>query len=105
MSEFKGILTFAETVNGKATAVTRELLGAGRKLADGLGQELGALAVGEGADNASHELIALGADTVYPVTETALSGHHPDLLAAVISEACRQVTPLVTLLGYTDLLI
>ena len=103
MSEFNGILTFAETVNGKATAVTKELLGAGRKLADDLGQELGALAVGEGADNASQELIALGADIVYLVSEPALSEQHPDLLAAVISEACRQVTPLVTLLGYTDL--
>jgi len=100
MSEPKGILIVAETAKGKATAITRELLGTGRKLADGLGQELGALVMGEGAVEASQELIALGADTVY--TAEGITGDNPELIAAAISAACQQITPLVTLLGYND---
>ena len=46
MSEYKGVMVYGEAPNGKLVAITTELLGCGRKLADDLGHELCAVLVG-----------------------------------------------------------
>jgi len=103
MSELKRILVFAETANGAATAVTKELLGIGRKLTDGLGQELGAVLMGADVAKAGQELIALGADNVLQIEDSALSEPHAELFTAALVAACRETNPQLLLLGNTDL--
>ena len=46
MSEYKGVMIYAEVAEGKLMAISTELLGCGRKLADDLGEELCAVLVG-----------------------------------------------------------
>ena len=40
MAEYQGVMIYGEVTEEKLTAITTELLGHGRKLADDLGQEL-----------------------------------------------------------------
>ena len=49
--ENKGVMIFAEVADGKLAPITRELLGAGRKLANDLGEELSVMIAGSGAVN------------------------------------------------------
>jgi hypothetical protein len=42
MADNKGVMIFTEVMDGKLTAVAKELLGAGRKLANDLKEELSA---------------------------------------------------------------
>ena len=49
MDNYKGVLVCGEIVEGKLAPVTVELLGAGRKLANDLGEELSILLMGSKA--------------------------------------------------------
>lgn len=40
MAEYKGVMVYAEVSQGKLMAISTELLGCGRKLADELGEGL-----------------------------------------------------------------
>ena len=68
----KGVLVIGEIVEGKLAPVTIELLGAGRKLADELGEELSALLLGSKASGLAKEAIAYGADKAYIAEDSLL---------------------------------
>ena len=51
MADNKGVMIFIEIIDGKLTNIAQELLGAGRKLANDLTEELSALVVGSGVAN------------------------------------------------------
>ena len=65
MADDKGVLVYGECVNGGLAAMTLELLGIGRKLADDLGEELAAVLLGEKVSDLAEEAIRFGADKVY----------------------------------------
>jgi electron transfer flavoprotein alpha subunit len=67
MAETKGVLIVGEIVEGKLAAISTELLGIGRKLADDLGQELAAALIGSGIGDPANEAISFGADKVYVI--------------------------------------
>ncbi|MEE8318577.1 MAG: hypothetical protein V3R36_02940, partial [Dehalococcoidales bacterium] len=62
MVEHKGVMILAEVREGKPAAITAELLGCGRGLADDLGEELSAVLVGDKAGVLAGEVMAAGAD-------------------------------------------
>jgi len=64
MADNKGVMVFIEVIDGKPTNIAQELLGAGRKLANDLTEELSALVVGSGMANIAAEAITFGADKV-----------------------------------------
>ncbi len=103
MAEYKGVLIVGE-VEGKAlSATTRELLGAGRKLADGLGEELSALILGNELGDIGRQAIVYGADRSYIADDPLLADYHSDAYTTVVTRACQQVTPSILLLGQTDI--
>jgi len=57
MAEYKGVMIYGEVTEGKLSAITTELLGCGRKLADDLGQELCAVLAGSNISNLAKEAI------------------------------------------------
>ena len=65
MADNKGVLVCGECVDGNLAAMTLELLGIGRKLADDLGEELAAVLMGEKVGDLAEEAIRFGADKVY----------------------------------------
>lgn len=72
-SEYKGIYVVGALVDGKLQRVTGELTGEARKLADELGDEVNVLLVGEKLTDRPEDLISLGADKVYVMTNEKLS--------------------------------
>jgi electron transfer flavoprotein alpha subunit len=103
MSDNRGVLVFGEISEGKLSAISTELLGCGKKLADDLGQELGAVLVGSGIVSYAQESIAFGADKVYVVDNPLLKDYQPDSYVAVLEKVARQVMPQVILLGQTSI--
>jgi electron transfer flavoprotein alpha subunit len=103
MAEYKGILVYCETAEGKLTSIATEVLGIGRKLAQELGEELYAVLAGSGISGLAREAIACGADKVYIVDDTLLKDYLTDTYLPVMERVAKQVSPRIILLGQTTI--
>lgn len=103
MTDPKGVLVCGEITEGQLAPITLELLGAGRKLADELGEELSILLMGSEAGGLAQEAIAYGADNVYVAGDSLLDQYNPDAYAQVATDLCRELSPSIVLLGHTDI--
>ena len=103
MSDNKGVMILAEAADGKLVAITAELLGAGRKLADDLGEELSAVLIGADVSGLAQEVIAFGADKVYVVEDALLKEYQSDSFAAALAKVAGDAPPKVLLLGQTSI--
>lgn len=101
MAENNEILVCGEVEEGRMSRTTKELLGAGRRLAGELKGKLSTLLVGSGIRACGEEAIAYGADKVYLVDDAQLSQYNPESFTAAITQACQQIAPSVVLLGHT----
>ncbi len=101
MTEYNGIMIFAETVDGKLSSMTAELLCAARNLAEDSGQPVSAVLAGSGVKDLARETIALGADRVLVADEPALKDYQDEAYLAVMEQAVKQAVPRVVLLGQT----
>lgn len=102
MSEYKDVLIYGELADDGLSAMIKELLGVGRKLADDLGESLGILLVGSGLDKYAKEAITYGADKAYVVDDPGLADYSSDLYADAVTKVCQEVLPAIFLLGQTD---
>ena len=103
MAEYKGVMIFCETAEGKLASIATELLGGGRKLASDLGQELSAVLVGSGISGLAKEAIASGADKVYVVDDKLLKDYQTDSYVTVMEKVVKQAMPQVLILGQTSI--
>lgn len=103
MPDNKGVMILAETAAGKLATIATELLGAGRKLADDLGEELSAVLVGSDVSGLAQEVIAFGADKVYVVDDALLKDYQTDSYTAAVAKVVREAPPKVLLLGQTSI--
>jgi len=101
MAEYKGVMIYGEVIEGRLAAITTELLGCGRKLADELGQELCAVLVGTGITSLAQEAVAFGADKVYVVDDPLLEDYQTDSYVSVMEKVIKQVMPQILILGQT----
>jgi electron transfer flavoprotein alpha subunit len=92
-----------EIAEGKLAPITIELLGAGRRLANELGEELSTLLMGSKAGGLGQEAIAYGADKVYVAEDGLLDHYNSDAYTQVAADLCRKVLPSIMLLGHTDI--
>lgn len=97
-----GILVLGELNEGKLQASTSELLVAGRKLAETLGEEVAVAIPGSGLNGIADSAIAQGADKVYLVEDPLLAERQVDAQLAAFEHVCRQVEPSVVLIGRTQ---
>lgn len=95
-----GVLVIGELQGDALQSITGELLAAGRKLGDALGEEVG-VALLNGGDAAAQDAIALGADKAYVVRDAALSDMQLDAQVAALEKACAETQPSVVLIGRT----
>jgi electron transfer flavoprotein alpha subunit len=102
MANESGVLVVAEVAEGALAAVTSEVLGAARRLADELGQPVQAALLGQGVEPLSQELIAAGADKVYVVDEPILAEYQNGAFVPAAEKVCREANPSIVLLGQTD---
>jgi electron transfer flavoprotein alpha subunit len=103
MADNKGVMVFIEVIDGKLTNIAQELLGAGRKLANDLTEELSALVVGSGVANIAAEAVAFGADKVYIVDAPLLKDYRTDAYVSVVDKVVKQANPRILLMGQTTI--
>ena len=102
MAEAQGILVLGDSAENELSSISRELLAAGRKLADDLGEELAIGLLGDTLDQPSQQAISHGADKVYAVNHPALAEYQVDLYLAAMESLAKDVSPRVILIGRTN---
>jgi electron transfer flavoprotein alpha subunit len=103
MSDNKGVLVHCEVADGKLSSMAAELLGAGRRLAQELGQELDAVIIGCQITGYASQMIELGADKVYAVDDPILKDYLTDSYLIVMDRLIRELKPAIVLLGQTPI--
>ncbi|MEW6609941.1 MAG: electron transfer flavoprotein subunit alpha/FixB family protein [bacterium] len=93
---------FAEQHFNNLAAVSLELLGVGRKLADNLQVELSAVLLGSGIEEFCPQLIASGADKVYLLDSEILANYCEDTYTKAIVDLILEYKPEIFLLGATN---
>ena len=101
LSEYRGVLIFAEQRRGRTHPVAYELLGKGRELAEQLGEPLYAVVIGSGVGQGAEELVARGADRVFAYDDPALADFRDDPYSALLVELAREEKPSIFLIGAT----
>ncbi|MBW1869046.1 MAG: FAD-binding protein [Deltaproteobacteria bacterium] len=101
MEKYKGVFVFAEQRDAELRACTLELLGAGRRLADRLGQELATVLLGDGVEGLCQNLVAHGADKVYLADHPTLGLYQTESYAAVLTAVISKYMPSIFLFGAT----
>ena len=101
MADNKGVLILGEIAEGKLAAITTEMLGGGRGLADALGEELSVALMGSSIGDLAQEAIALGADKVYVVDDPLLKDYQTDSFIAVAERVIKEASPSIVLMGQT----
>lgn len=103
MAEYKGILVCGELADGKLAAITTELLGCGRKLANDLKDDLSCLLASDSVGEAPKEAIAFGADKAYTVEHPALKEYQADSYIQVVEKLAKDISPKLILMGQTSM--
>lgn len=101
-SDYKGVWVFAEQREGSIAAVSLELLGAGRKLADELKTELSAVLFGASEKDAN-ELIKWGADKVYHSGNPAFEKFNDEPYSRLLVNLIKEHKPAIVLAGATPI--
>lgn len=103
LAEYKGVYVIAEQFEGKLRNVSFELLGQGRKLADTIGDEVGAVLIGHNVKPLAQELIAHGAHKVYVYDDPQLEQYNTTAYSKVLCDFFNEVKPNVFLVGATNI--
>lgn len=99
LSAYQDVWVFVEQHEGVIQSIAYELLGEGRKLADGLKMQLCAVFLGHQIAGKANELIARGADKVYVVDRPELAHYQDESYAAVLVELVNRHKPNIFLCG------
>lgn len=101
MSEKGGVLVVAETIDGALAPISAELVGAGTKLAEGLGAGATAVLLGSGLDGAAASLATLGPARVLVADDERLADLQPDPTVATLAAIVAAEEPAAVLFGHT----
>ena len=105
LSAYKGVWVFMEIADDGQTQKVRsvgfELLSKGRELADQLGEELGAVIIGENVQNFYAEIAQYGADKIYAVNAPAYRQYNTLSYANAIITLIRKYNPSAVLFPST----
>jgi electron transfer flavoprotein alpha subunit len=98
-----GVLVWAEVVDGGLASIAKELLAAGRPVAQALGEPLALALPTPREAPAVREAGLFGADVVYVAESPLLREPHPDYHLLALQGVVQQVKPSAVLLGKTPL--
>ena len=101
MAEAQGVLVLGDSAENELSSISKELLAAGRKLADDLGEELAIGLLGDTLDQPSQQAISHGADRVYAVNHPALAEYQVELYLSAMEALAKDVSPRIVLIGRT----
>jgi len=101
--EYKHVWAVAEIEDDSLAAISYELVGAARDLADLLGVQASAVLIGKKLEGLAEELVWRGADTVYVVDDDALAEYSTEAYAQVLGDLINERKPEIVLFGATDM--
>ena len=96
------VWVIAEQIDCRIPAVTFQLIGKARKLADKLKTTVEAVLLGDKMRDQPRQLIVAGADRVYFGNAPGFEVYHPEIYTKVIVELARQRYPEIMLIGSTS---
>ncbi|MEM3437373.1 MAG: electron transfer flavoprotein subunit alpha/FixB family protein, partial [Nitrososphaerales archaeon] len=102
ISNYKDVWIFIEQIDGKLKDVSLELLGAGRRIADKLGEELVAILLGYKVNGLVKDIEAYGADKVILVEHELLKQFTVDAYTKVLVELTLKYKPSILFIGGTS---
>jgi electron transfer flavoprotein alpha subunit len=98
------VWTLAEQHDGRLKAVSFELLGRGRALADKLETKLASVVIGAGVDEEQlQELVRRGADEVYAISDPRLAGFVVETYSNLLAHLIKTYRPSIILAAATSL--
>lgn len=103
LAEYKGVYVIAEEFEGKLRNVALELLGQGKQLAEGIGDEVGAVLIGHNVKPLAQELIAHGAHKVYVYDDPKFEHYNTTAFTRALVHFFNEVKPNVYLVGATNI--
>ncbi len=89
MAGGSGILTFAETKDGRLSSAARQAVGIARKMADVKSWRVASVLIGEGIAGLADELIALGTDRVIIVESPKLKHFSDESYTRIMADVAR----------------
>ncbi|MEW6334721.1 MAG: electron transfer flavoprotein subunit alpha/FixB family protein [Thermodesulfobacteriota bacterium] len=95
----KGVWIVAEQRDGALRKISFELAATARKLADQLGEEVGAVLCGSGIEGLAGELGKYGVDKVFVADSPLLEPYTTDAHAAAVAKVVKENDPAILLLG------
>jgi electron transfer flavoprotein alpha subunit len=95
------VWVIAEQIGGRVLAVSLQLIGHARKLANGLETSVEAVLLGDKLDEQTQQLFAAGADRVYLGNTPDLAFYQPELYTEIIVELAKERQPEIMLIGST----
>ncbi len=102
MRNHSGVLIYGEIGERNLSAITLEMLGIGRQLADGLGKQVSVVLIEKNAGKHGQEAIAYGADQVYVIEDAPSKSYEGASYTAILEKLCQEtVQPAIFLLGQT----
>ncbi len=101
LNEYKGVMTFAEQVEGKLTNVSLELIGKGRELAKDLDTTVTTVLLGEQMDELAKTLVEYGADRVIVADDPELKYYRTEPYTQVMAKIVEKEKPEALLVGAT----
>lgn len=90
-----GVWVFVEHKEGKVITSSREAIGAARTVADGLGQQLTALVLGENVSAVADNAFDLGVDAVLGVDSDTLAHFRIEAAGAIVARLAEERSPSV----------
>ena len=96
-----GVLVIGELADGQLSLTSKEVLAAGKPIAEQLGQPMAVALLGADVGGAAEEAFACGADVAYTATDPLLAENQADLFLSALDAVCREADPEVLLMGRT----
>ncbi len=101
LSEYKGVWTFVELHGEGIKKVSLELASKARELADTLGENVGAVLLGDKAREHCNELAAYGADVIYLAEDDKLREYHTQTYSMILTGLILKYRPSIVLFPAT----
>ncbi len=101
MADNKGIMIIGELTEGKLSSISAEILGAGRTLADSLGDEVICVLLGDQLGDSAKAAIAFGADKVYTIEDALYKDYQTEPYVAAVEKIVKELSPRILLIGQT----
>jgi electron transfer flavoprotein alpha subunit/NAD-dependent dihydropyrimidine dehydrogenase PreA subunit len=102
LTDYSGVMVFAEQRHGRVHPVSYELLGKAQELASQLGEPVYAVILGSGLTKGAEELVKRGADKVFVYDDPALRDFRDDPYTDLLAQCSRDEKPSVFLIGATS---